>query len=879
MGDTNWVAVTAGDGKASTNANWSANAPNSSTRAVFSNGGDIEDCDWDISADVDGISVDSNYTGEISLSTAMNMTGSVALSFGGANSTITTNNNAVTLDVSSGYYCNVAGIINWGNSTVDVTGAFNGSATMNFGAADVTVSSDWRGGNSTINITGDTTITAGQSGGGTWNMNGASPTITITRPYPQTLQIDDPGTSTWIWKPTSNDDDTWNLGSGSFYNFTADFSAAPSLRVATFPGGPDGPLDFSTKIDGNLTISGGTVEATSYTKLLLHCDGEDSGTTFMDDSGRLHTVTANGNVHTDTTIKKFGTASAQFDGTGDYLSLADNGDWTFGTGDFTIDLWVYPTDIGGGGNEIFINAATNQYINFGIDNSGKLLFYIGNGTWQSIPSGVGTALTNDSWQHVAVTRSGGTVKLFVDGAVVADRTQAESIDPPDIEIGSCVGGTSDTFTGYMDEIRISKGVARWTAGFTPETSAYDFVPSLIVGGQVLINDNAAASSNGKLYVVSGSLKAGDINADTGGTFDAPNGLTVISPIGSNVWRSTGGTINHNNGLVKISNIGGIVTNCQVDGTGVNNFYDLEIAMDTGNKVEFTGTPTVIDNNLYVTSGRLQGNGATQYLQVAETTEVSHPSGSFAPSGGPVRGTPTRAAILGGSSQTSNNTFKDLRIYNSGSMEATTGETILDGGTIWFADIDDDAASDETTRFIHNSGTITLSGANSGIKAASSEDSAVPGIVGGSGMPALSDTYGLWNFTMKSSTGAYFGGSSYVGVSGDFTVDTSGYGWIDRQARVGGNLNLNQGDLRIDGATKNLWVEGNVNLAASTKLGGKRGDGSHPWWTGWMMVDGNVTLGAGSELYLASGASASDKWDFTGTKIGGNWINNGGTATE
>ena len=95
---------------------------------------------------------------------------------------------------------------------------------------------------------------------------------------------------------------------------------------------------------------------------------------------------------------------------------------------------------------------------------------------------------------------------------------------------------------------------------------------------------------------------------------------------------------------------------EVDGTSSNNFYDLEIAMDTGNKVEFTGTPTIIDNDLYVTSGRFQGNGAIQYLQVAESTRVSHESGTFAPSGGPVRGTPTRAAILGGNSQTANNTF-------------------------------------------------------------------------------------------------------------------------------------------------------------------------------------------------------------------------------
>ena len=149
------------------------------------------------------------------------------------------------------------------------------------------------------------------------------------------------------------------------------------------------------------------------------------------------------------------------------------------------------------------------------------------------------------------------------------------------------------------------------------------------------------------------------------------------------------------------------------------------------------------------------------------------------------------------------------------------------------------------------------------------------------MPSVSDTYGIYNLTMKpnSGGGTYIGGAGYVGISGDLTVDTAAHGWMDRQLRVGKNLNVNQGEFRVDGSNKNLWVNGNVTLASSTKLGAKSGDGSHPHWIGWMKVDGDVTLGASSALYLASGASDSSLFDFTGTEIGGNWINNGGTATE
>src|SRR3990167_5725818 len=88
--------------------------------------------------------------------------------------------------------------------------------------------------------------------------------------------------------------------------------------------------------NGNWSAIGGGSAWDSYTQLLLHCDGVDAATTFTDEIGKA--VTANGNAQIDTAQKKFGTASGLFDGTGDYLSLADSDDWNFGAGDFTIDF-------------------------------------------------------------------------------------------------------------------------------------------------------------------------------------------------------------------------------------------------------------------------------------------------------------------------------------------------------------------------------------------------------------------------------------------------------------------------------------------------------------------------------------------------------------
>jgi len=201
-------------------------------------------------------------------------------------------------------------------------------------------------------------------------------------------------------------------------------------------------------------------------KLLVH-GNVGSGQSFSDSSLSNHTITVAGNVTHSTTQSKFNGGSIYFDGTGDYLSVADSADWTFGTGDFTIDLWIYPTTIGSGGNKNYIGTNPNQYLTFASNNSGGLLFYYGNGTWTSTPAATSNVVVNNIWQHVAVSRSGGTVYLFCNGVLMTSRTQSASIDPPNIEIGAYGGGASDLFVGYMDEVRITKGAALWTKGFTP----------------------------------------------------------------------------------------------------------------------------------------------------------------------------------------------------------------------------------------------------------------------------------------------------------------------------------------------------------------------------------------------------------------------------
>jgi hypothetical protein len=215
-----------------------------------------------------------------------------------------------------------------------------------------------------------------------------------------------------------------------------------------------------------------------YTKLLLHCNGADAATVFFDEA--LHTVTQNGGAQIDTAESKYGGASGLFDGTGDYLSLANSADWDFGTGNWTIDFWVRRNGAAafrGILGTVSAEGPVGGYvIGMSNDTTGKLaLTSTASGVW-------GTDLTTSSapanltWTHVAFVRNGNTLTVYLNG--VSNGTKdvtGYSYDTKGsgLVIGRLYTGTDNFYwNGHIDELRISKGIARWTAAFTPYIREY-----------------------------------------------------------------------------------------------------------------------------------------------------------------------------------------------------------------------------------------------------------------------------------------------------------------------------------------------------------------------------------------------------------------------
>jgi hypothetical protein len=220
----------------------------------------------------------------------------------------------------------------------------------------------------------------------------------------------------------------------------------------------------------------------SYTKALLHFNGTDESNTFTDESGKEWT--AAGNAQLDTSQKKFGTASLYLDGSGDYISTPDSDDFTFGSGDFTIDFWwrtsssdVINTAIVGAPGNVNGYAPVLIKLLFASPNTKVYVYGSEGGSAWNIDVSSTTKLAADTDYHIAWVRNGSNFQLYING--VADSTckvaNANALlnGTRNFYIGAGVGGGEPiNVPCWIDEFRVSKGIARWTENFTPPTQEY-----------------------------------------------------------------------------------------------------------------------------------------------------------------------------------------------------------------------------------------------------------------------------------------------------------------------------------------------------------------------------------------------------------------------
>jgi SPP1 family predicted phage head-tail adaptor len=215
--------------------------------------------------------------------------------------------------------------------------------------------------------------------------------------------------------------------------------------------------------------------------LLLHGNGTDGSTTFIDNSVNVLTVTGFGNAQIDTAIKKFGTGSLQFDGNGDYLRVNGGSLFDFGTGSFTMECFVYlPTGVTQGYIMGTRTDDTGTTIRWNIYISTNVIVFNAYNTSNVLIGTVvhQTTLTNNVFNHIAVVRNVNEFAIYLNGVKsTTNVTNSTALANSNltIDIGQATGGFGGSglpLNGYIDDLRITKGVARYTADFTPPSREF-----------------------------------------------------------------------------------------------------------------------------------------------------------------------------------------------------------------------------------------------------------------------------------------------------------------------------------------------------------------------------------------------------------------------
>lgn len=214
----------------------------------------------------------------------------------------------------------------------------------------------------------------------------------------------------------------------------------------------------------NVTRQRGTTTGTA--NLMLYGAGKDhsigTNTTFTDSSTNAFTVTRNGDT-IQATNNPF-TGSVYFDGNGDWLDVPSSANLAFGTGDYTVEFWVFHTV--SGATERYIHTTTNG---FGLaKNTSNQVQLVQSGI--AVRLTTTTALAINTWNHIAVVRSGTTATIYINGVSSASGTVADNYAQSAITIGKNFSLAQDYLSGYLTNIRMVKGTAVYTANFAVPTS-------------------------------------------------------------------------------------------------------------------------------------------------------------------------------------------------------------------------------------------------------------------------------------------------------------------------------------------------------------------------------------------------------------------------
>jgi len=361
-----------------------------------------------------------------------------------------------------------------------------------------------------------------------------------------------------------------------------------------------------------------------------------------DESLQGHTLTVSGNTAATTVASKFG-SSFSFDGSGDWITASPDSSLVFGTSPFTVEFWMYWDGTVTGTPWMGVMGAHDGY---GVDRYG--IFMNANGITHYIQTQFPavSAVPANQWVHIASTRdSSGVCRFFIDGVLKRTNTDTGNLTATHgFRVGNDFNLNRPPFSGYLDDIRVTKGVARYTANFTPQTTAFpatngdpDFADvSLLLqdslADESLQGQTIVANGNTQIDTATKKFGSGSIYLDGSGDYLEATIGTSLSLTGDFTlegWIKTTSTTS-----------GGPMFQHRRSAYSAQDMIELTYFYANGSGegrirvIDYTATSSganLNDGNWHHIAGVRSGTSLKVYIDGVESASTTLPSTSYAPS--------------------------------------------------------------------------------------------------------------------------------------------------------------------------------------------------------------------------------------------------------
>jgi hypothetical protein len=381
-----------------------------------------------------------------------------------------------------------------------------------------------------------------------------------------------------------------SIGGAEYFNgFISNLRTTIHAAYTTFFTRPASPV--------TLTSNGGATPSVlpSPGQVSLLCNFTNGG---VIDSACRHDVTTVGNSKISTTLSRCNEGSISFDGNGDYLTIPSSSDFAFGTGDFTVEAWVYPTGTTGYKAIFSTRSAvitTPSSFIVGLNTGNTSAFWYANGFLLVNARNISLG----TWAHVAVSRQGTTLRLFIDGVLVSSAFNNDNLTSTLGTVGANADG-SEPFIGNIDNLKITKNTALYTTNFTPS----DCPPPSPTPTRTPLPPTPTPSPMAGTVIatgVYGSVNTNDYNEMNGGTTDP--GVKVWYDRSTDTYKT-----NNKNGITTlgITNWGTSRAGTTVDFSGAQKLTTVSFwpSYFRGSSINLSNCPELTNIDCYVSVGIL-----------------------------------------------------------------------------------------------------------------------------------------------------------------------------------------------------------------------------------------------------------------------------------